>query len=150
MAETLGSLIDKFTIKAIREYHIQEMIDQDDKKFSADELKDKLDLLEEQKKDLSTEINGYVQSALANPDMILRDEKIKLYNARDIIGDIGNVSGLAEAIEGLTQKNLELYKGRFGDRNWSQIDFKQFSKKHNPGLKSYVFGLDAVLENTSK
>ena len=55
------------------------------------------------------EINGYVGSALSNPDMILRDEKIKLYNAKDIIGDIGNISGLAEAIDGLATKNLELW-----------------------------------------
>lgn len=109
MAETLGSLVDKLTIKSIREYHIQEMLDQKDTKFTAEELQEKLDLLRKQKQDAIVEINAYVGSALENPDMILRDEKIKLYNARNIIGDIGNVSGLAEAIDGLAQKNLELW-----------------------------------------
>jgi len=109
MAETLGSLVDKLTIKEIRGYHIQEMIENRDGKFSAQELASKLDLLGRQKKDLIDEINTYVTKALAQEDMVLRDEKIKLYNARDVMDSIGAVAGMGEAVSGLTQKNLELW-----------------------------------------
>lgn len=106
MAETLGSLVDKLTIKEIRGYHIQEMIENRDGKFSAQELASKLDLLGRQKKDLIDEINTYVTKALAQEDMVLRDEKIKLYNARDVMDSIGAVAGMGEAVSGLTQKIL--------------------------------------------
>lgn len=109
MAETLGSLVDKLTIKEIRAYHIQEMIDQGNNKFSVEELNSRLTLLSKQKDDLIHEIDEYVYRAFAEDGMVLRDEKIKLYNARNVMDSIGSVSGIGQAIGGLAQKNLELW-----------------------------------------
>ncbi len=109
MAETLGSLIDKLTIKKIREYHIQEMLNQGSEKFSKEELHSRLVLLGRQKDDLIGEIDDYTHRALDGNAVVLRDEKIKLYNARDVMDSIGAVDGIGAAISGLAQKNLELW-----------------------------------------
>ncbi len=45
----------------------------------------------------------------------------------------------------LTQKNVKAYFEQFGDGNWEAIDFKQFSKVHNPELAEYDFSLYSVL-----
>lgn len=108
MAETLGSLLDKFTIKVIREYHITEMIDRGSEKFTKEELQGRLALLQKQKKETMNEIDTYVKAAFSN-EMPLRDEKIKLYNARNVMDAIGDVRGIADAIDGLTKKNLEIW-----------------------------------------
>lgn len=46
MAETLGSLIDKLAIKNLREYHLREMYQGKNKKFSSKEIKARLNILE--------------------------------------------------------------------------------------------------------
>jgi len=109
MAETLGSLVDKLTIKEIRAYHLQEMVEQGSQKFSRDEVTSRLALLADQKNDLMKEINTYVQRAFHDDHVVLRDEKIKLYNARDVMGRVGLINGIGEAISGLAQKNLALW-----------------------------------------
>lgn len=45
----------------------------------------------------------------------------------------------------LTAENIDKYKIHFGKQNWGAIDFKQFSKYHNPGITTYDFSIDAVL-----
>ncbi|QJB56198.1 ABC transporter substrate-binding protein [Pseudodesulfovibrio sp. zrk46] len=45
----------------------------------------------------------------------------------------------------ITPDNVEEYLERFGTQDWSTIDFTRFSKKYNPGMKQYDFGLEAVL-----
>ena len=60
MAETLGSLIDKLSIKNLRYWHLDEAIQKED--FSdpkTKELKTKLDLVDSQRKDLLNEIDGF-------------------------------------------------------------------------------------------
>lgn len=108
MAETLGSLVDKLTIKQIRQYHLQEMLDKKDTKFSIKELKQKMQVLEEQKGQMLKEIDSFVKDACSG-NIPLRDEKIKLYNAVSEIGAIPQDKSIAKAIEGLAQKNLELW-----------------------------------------
>jgi hypothetical protein len=108
MAETLGSLVDKLTIKDIREFHIRQMISTKDDKFAGSELKSKLSVLMRQKKSLTREIDEYMAAAVRK-GAGLKDEKLKLYNAPSDIGRIPDVKGLGEAISGLAQKNLELW-----------------------------------------
>ena len=50
MAETLGSLTDKLTIKSIREFHLKKMIQSKKPKFPKSQLKHKLEVLIKQKK----------------------------------------------------------------------------------------------------
>lgn len=107
MAETLGSLVDKLTIKEIREFHIREMIGKGSGKFSDKELQAKIAVLDKQKKQITAEIDSFVSAALKDK-ISLRDEKIKLYNARDVIGKV-TADGLGEAMSGLARKNLELW-----------------------------------------
>ena len=106
--ETLGSLVDKLTIKDIREFHLNQMMAAKDSKFSATELKKKLNILKTQKKDLSREIDGFVSLAMRGK-IPLKDEKLKLYNARADMGRIPQTKSLGEAVMGLAQKNTELW-----------------------------------------
>ena len=107
MAETLGSLVDKLTIKTLREYHIKEMKGKKSK-FTKAELDEKLLVLKRQKKELTIEIDKFVDSAI-NGNLPMRDEKLKIYNRPDIIGKIGKIKGISGAINKLSQKNIELW-----------------------------------------
>ena len=109
MAETLGSLIDKLTIKAIRSFHIMEMKKQKRGKFSKMELAEKLSVLNIQKRRLFLEIEAFVQLAVQGK-VHVRDEKLKLYNKLEVMGKVGTVKSLSHAIERLGQKNLELWQ----------------------------------------
>ncbi len=108
MAETLGSLVDKLTIKDIREFHLRQMMDGGDEKFSKKELEGKLAVLCSQKLDLAKEIDEFVVLASAGK-VRLKDEKLKLYNPLKDMGRIAQTDRLGEAISGLAQKNLELW-----------------------------------------
>jgi hypothetical protein len=108
MAETLGSMVDKLTIKEIRGFHLREMLDNKDNKFPAEQIKEKLKILESQKKDLIDEIDGFV--VLASKGQIrVTDEKLKIYNAVKDIGNIPQEINIGQAIAGLAAKNLELW-----------------------------------------
>ena len=108
MAETLGSLIDKITIKDIREFHINQMLEEGNKKFSKRALSGKLKVLRSQKEDLVKEIDSYIMMALKGK-VSFKDEKIKLYNALKDMGRIPKSQSLGKAISGLANKNLEVW-----------------------------------------
>jgi hypothetical protein len=108
MAETLGSLADKLTIKDIREFHLRQMLERKDRKFSQKDLKAKLRLLNSQKQDLVKEIDEFVFSAYKFK-LRLKDEKLKLYNALQEMGRIPQTRSLGAAISGLAEKNLQLW-----------------------------------------
>ncbi|HOU36066.1 MAG TPA: DUF4254 domain-containing protein [Candidatus Omnitrophota bacterium] len=108
MAETLGSLIDKLTIKDIREFHINQMIESKDAKFTRKELKAKRAVLLRQKNALKAEIDEFVRTATARGSTV-KDEKLKLYNPAKDIGRIPRTDRLGEAISGLAMKNLQLW-----------------------------------------
>ena len=55
MAETLGSLVDKLSIKNLRIWHLEEALEKDSK---SEELKGKRDLADKQRQNLVQEING--------------------------------------------------------------------------------------------
>ena len=106
--ETLGSLVDKLTIKDIREFHLRQMLEDEQCKFPRAELEAKLKVLAGQKKDLKAEIDDFIRAAVKSKK-VSRDEKLKIYNAPADIGRIPPTSSLGEAISGLAAKNLELW-----------------------------------------
>ncbi len=108
MAETLGSLIDKLTIKSIREFYLSKSLKAKKSKFPKQELKEKLKLLKKQKALQLQEIEDFINLALSKK-ITLREEKIKLYNKPEDIGRIGKNEKLSKAIEGLSRKNIELW-----------------------------------------
>ncbi|MEI6863011.1 MAG: DUF4254 domain-containing protein [Candidatus Omnitrophota bacterium] len=108
MAETLGSLVDKLTIKNIREFYLRRMLFDKKRKFSEKEMKDKLAILSAQKKCLKDEIDSFMVTAYMSKS-VLKDEKLKLYNAREDMGRIPKTKRIGEAISLLAQKNLELW-----------------------------------------
>lgn len=48
-------------------------------------------------------------------------------------------------MEPITIDNAKEYLNRLNKLDWHKVDFKQFSKKYNPGLKTYDLSLDALL-----
>jgi hypothetical protein len=108
MAETLGSLVDKLTIKDIREFHIRQMMEKNDRKFGKGQLSRKLGVLRRQKESLMAEIDDYVRAAVETGSAA-KDEKLKLYNPLKDMGQIPLTRSLGESISGLAQKNLELW-----------------------------------------
>ncbi|HPL96742.1 MAG TPA: DUF4254 domain-containing protein [Smithellaceae bacterium] len=109
MAETLGSLIDKLSIKSIREFNIQKMIGEENKKFDKKELEQKLGILNEQREKLLTEIEEFIDDA-CRKGVVAKDEKLKLYNDREAMDQIGDVDSVAKGIMELTKKNFQLWE----------------------------------------
>ena len=109
MAETLGSLIDKLTIKSIREFYLQKMIKSGKAQFSRKSLFQKLAVVKSQKKHLLREVEDMVVLAL-EAKIPLRDDKVKLYNKLEQIGKIGTIGTLAQAIDALARKNMQLWQ----------------------------------------
>ena len=108
MAETLGSLVDKLTIKSIREFHIKDMLRSKKTKFPKSHLKEKLRILSKQKTLLLKEMEEFPGLVLKG-ELAAREEKLKLYNKPKDIGKIGKANTLSKAFEGLAKKNLELW-----------------------------------------
>lgn len=44
----------------------------------------------------------------------------------------------------IDQSNVKQYLSKFGDRDWSKIDFRKFSKVYNKNLKRYDFSLEKL------
>ncbi len=95
MAETLGSLVDKLTIKNIRLNNLR-------KKGS----KKKIDIVQSQRRELIGEMNQFLARALKGK-VKLKDEKVKLYKQpkaeEKILGTLGVL------VERLCQKNIQLW-----------------------------------------
>jgi ABC-type sugar transport system substrate-binding protein len=45
----------------------------------------------------------------------------------------------------LYKKNIDAFLSKFGDRNWSKIDFRRFSKTYHPDIKEYDFSPESVI-----
>ncbi len=98
MAETLGSLVDKLTIKNIR----QEFLGVVKGRGQAGKIR----IVKEQRDDLIDEINRFLIDAVKGK-VRLKELKVKLYNKPVKKRPSGN---LGELINGLASKNLELWK----------------------------------------
>ena len=97
MAETLGSLVDKLTIKNIRLQNLRK---------ERRKSKKKIDIVESQRKDLIDEVNQFLARALRGK-VKLREEKVKLYRQRKAEEKI--TGGLGDLVDRLCQRNLQLW-----------------------------------------
>ena len=147
--ETLGSLVDKLSIKEIREFFLCKMINEKTSKFSASELNDKLSILRKQKCSLKKEIDSFLLNSIKYK-VVSKDEKLKLYNDRKNIGCIPPTVLLGEAISGLAMKNLELWnledEARRKDVNLSYIgEIKRKIDLCNQQRNDYMDKIDELL-----
>jgi hypothetical protein len=104
MAETLGSLVDKLSIKNLRIWHLEEALEKDS---SSEELKAKRDLADKQRQNLVEEINGFLVAALQG-EVCIRDEKIKMYTNTNVSSS-DSVKKLGEAVSELALRNIKLW-----------------------------------------
>ena len=154
MAETLGSLIDKLSIKCIREHFLKEMKEKGNAKFNPQEIESRLELLAKQKEQLHGEIESFVVAAQQGL-VPLRDEKIKLYNPLNQVGRIEDATSIARAIDGLIRKNFELWNLEDQARR-TDVDLAHIGKVKkaidpvNQQRNDYMDRIDALLEQTFK
>ena len=104
MAETLGSLVDKLSIKNLRIWHLEEALEKDS---GSEELKAKRDLADKQRQNLVEEINGFLVAALQG-EVCIRDEKIKMYTNTNVSSS-DSVKKLGEAVSELAFRNIKLW-----------------------------------------
>ncbi|MFL2948240.1 MAG: DUF4254 domain-containing protein [Nitrospinales bacterium] len=106
MAETLGSLVDKLSIKNLRIWHLDEALEQKNTSDYA-ELKARRDLADKQRQNLVNEINDFLVSAFKG-EVCIRDEKIKLY-ANTNVSSSDSIKKLGEAVSELAFRNIKLW-----------------------------------------
>ena len=106
MAETLGSLVDKLSIKNLRIWHLDEALEQKNASNYA-ELKARRDLADKQRQSLVSEINEFLVSAFKG-EVCIRDEKIKLYTNTNVSSS-DNIKKLGEAVSELAIRNIKLW-----------------------------------------
>jgi len=106
MAETLGSLVDKLSIKNLRIWHLDEALEQQNTSDYA-ELKARRDLADKQRQNLVKEINDFLVSAFKG-EVCIRDEKIKLY-ANTNVSSSDSIKKLGEAVSELAFRNIKLW-----------------------------------------
>ncbi len=108
MAETLGSLVDKLSIKNLRIWHLDEALENRETPASKrQELQVKRDLVDRQRQDLMKEVDGFLGAALKG-EVRIRDEKIKMYtntnvSSSDAIRELGN------AVSELASRNIKIW-----------------------------------------
>ena len=108
MAETLGSLIDKLSIKNLRHWHLDELIQQENSSdLKTEELKAKLIIVESQRKDLLNEIDIFLAAALAG-EVKVCDEKVKLYRNTNV-SSLENINKLGAAVSELAMSNTRIW-----------------------------------------
>jgi hypothetical protein len=54
------------------------------------------------------------------------------------------------SMHSITSDTVQDYSDKLGNPEWNRIDFKQFSKKHNPVLEKYDFSLSGLLNAFDK
>ena len=106
MAETLGSLVDKLSIKNLRIWHLDEALEQKNVSDYA-QLKARRDLADKQRQNLVNEINDFLVSAFKG-EVCIRDEKIKLY-ANTNVSSSDSIKKLGEAVSELAFRNIKLW-----------------------------------------
>lgn len=108
MAETLGSLVDKLSIKNLRLWHLDEVLEKSDPSDpKVAELQGKRKLVVQQAQDLMQEIDTFLAAALEGKVKI-RDEKVKLYLNRNV-EPTDVIRQLGPAISELALRNIRLW-----------------------------------------
>ena len=130
MAETLGSLIDKLSIKNLRYWHIDESIAKEDSSSQeTQELKVKLKLVDSQRKDLLNEIDAFLAAALTG-DVKVCDEKVKLYRNTNV-SSLENINKLGEAVSELAMSNTRIWHLEDEVRREDLLDSEVVKLKRN-------------------
>ena len=154
MAETLGSLIDKLSIKNLRYWHLDEVIqakNTSDSQF--EELKAKMDLVDCQRKELLEEIDAFLGAALAG-EVRIRDEKVKLYKNLNVVPS-DSLSQLGEAVSKLSMSNIKIWHLEDEVRRDDLPDSKIVRTKRsidttNQERNNLMDKVDEILENAVK
>ena len=154
MAETLGSLIDKLSIKNLRYWHLDEDSQaRDSSDPQKQELMDKMELVDRQRKELLEEIDVFLSSALAG-EVRIRDEKIKLYKNLNVTS-AEDVNHLGEAVSKLAMSNIKLWHLEDEVRREDLPDAdivktKRIIDTNNQERNNFMDKVDGILENFVK
>ena len=154
MAETLGSLIDKLSIKNLRYWHLDE--DAQAKDVSdpqKEELTAKMKLVDRQRKELLEEIDGFLEAAFAGKVRI-RDEKVKLYKNLNVISS-EDLNHLGETVSKLAMSNIKLWHLEDEVRREDLPDtdivkIKRTIDTNNQERNNFMDKVDEILENFVK
>jgi hypothetical protein len=154
MAETLGSLIDKLSIKNLRYWHLDEDSQaRDSSDPQKQELMDKMELVDRQRKELLEEIDVFLSSALAG-EVRIRDEKVKLYKNLNVTS-AENVNHLGEAVSKLAMSNIKLWhlEDEVRREDLPDTDIVKTKRKidtNNQERNNFIDKVDEILENFVK
>jgi hypothetical protein len=108
MAETLGSLVDKLSIKNLRIWHLDEALEDKGIPVSKrQELQAKRDLADSQRQDLAKEIDGFLGAALRG-EVRICDEKIKMYTNTNVSSSEA-IKALGKAVSELARRNIKIW-----------------------------------------
>ena len=154
MAETLGSLIDKLSIKNLRYWHLDEDSQaRDVSDPQKQELMDKMELVDRQRKELLEEIDVFLSSALAG-EVRIRDEKVKLYKNLNVTS-ADDVNHLGEAVSKLAMSNIKLWhlEDEVRREDLPDTDIVKTKRKidtNNQERNNFMDKVDEILENFVK
>ena len=154
MAETLGSLIDKLSIKNLRYWHLDEDSQaRDSSDPQKQELMDKMELVDRQRKELLEEIDVFLSSALAG-EVRIRDEKVKLYKNLNVTST-DDVNHLGEAVSKLAMSNIKLWhlEDEVRREDLPDTDIVKTKRKidtNNQERNNFMDKVDEILENFVK
>ena len=154
MAETLGSLIDKLSIKNLRYWHLDEDSQaRDSSDPQKQELMDKMELVDRQRKELLEEIDVFLSSALAG-EVRIRDEKVKLYKNLNVTSS-EDVNHLGEAVSKLAMSNIKLWhlEDEVRREDLPDTDIVKTKRKidtNNQERNNFMDKVDEILENFVK
>ena len=154
MAETLGSLIDKLSIKNLRYWHLDEDSQaRDASDPQQQELIAKMELVDRQRKELLEEIDVFLSSALAG-EVRIRDKKVKLYKNLNFTS-AENVNHLGEAVSKLAMSNIKLWhlEDEVRREDLPDTDIVKTKRKidtNNQERNNFMDKVDEILENFVK
>ena len=154
MAETLGSLIDKLSIKNLRYWHLDEDSQaRDVSDPQKQELMDKMELVDRQRKELLEEIDVFLSSALAG-EVRIRDEKVKLYKNLNVTS-ADDVNHLGGAVSKLAMSNIKLWhlEDEVRREDLPDTDIVKTKRKidtNNQERNNFMDKVDEILENFVK
>ena len=155
MAETLGSLIDKLSIKNLRYWHLDEASQARDASSGPQkqELMAKMELVDRQRKELLEEIDVFLSSALAG-EVRIRDEKVKLYKNLNVTS-AEDVNHLGEAVSKLAMSNIKLWhlEDEVRREDLPDTDIVKTKRKidtNNQERNNFMDKVDEILENFVK
>lgn len=81
--ETVGSLVDKLSINELKIYHMSEQLERTDvTKDFLEDCKFRLDILINQRKDLSEELDELIQNVVGGKKELKMFRQMKMYNEK--------------------------------------------------------------------